>query len=316
MPKKTIAKFCAFVILTSACALFFSSCAGRSPKAQENLPASHYFPPKVVGTIKSKDITESSGVAVSRCQSNVLWTHNDSGDDAFIFAINTSGDSLGVWRVPNAQNNDWEDIAVFKDAAGKCFIYVGDIGDNKGKRPEHAVYRVREPIVGANDASSSRKQPLTSDFAEIVRLRYPDYSQDAETLMVHPTSGDIYIVTKRVTGPAGVYCLRHPSFDGGTNKLEKVADISLPAIPNGFVTGGDISPDGRRVMICDYTQAYEWTLPEGDQNFDDIWKQEPEAVDLGKRKHGEAVSYNVDGTAVFATSEHENSPVIEVVRRQ
>lgn len=259
---------------------------------------------------------ESSGVAVSRCQNNVLWTHNDSGDDAYIFAVNSAGDSLGTWRVPNAENNDWEDIAAFKDASGKCFIYIGDIGDNKGKRPEHFVYRVKEPIVGGNDARSSRKEPLASDGADIVRFRYPDYGQDAETLMVHPKSGDIYIVTKRVTGPAGVYCLRHPAFDGSTGMLEKVADISVPAIPNGFLTGGDISPDGRHVIICDYTQAYEWTLPEGDQDFDDIWKQVPEPVDLGKRKHGEAVAYNVDGTAVYATSEDKDSPVIEVKRRQ
>lgn len=312
MSRKIIAKFLPFVILTCYSAAFFSGCAGSQPKASEPREETHYLPPKIVGTIKSKDITESSGVAASRCQANVLWTHNDSGDDAYLYAINTTGDSLGTWRVPNGQNNDWEDIAAFKDSSGKCYIYIGDTGDNKGKRPEHAVYRVREPIVIADNASSSRKQPLTTENAEIVRFKYPDYNQDAETLMVEPKTADIYVVTKRVTGPAGVYCLRHPHLDGSFEKLEKVTDISVPAIPNGFVTGGDISPDGRRAVICDYTQAYEWVLPEGDANFDDIWGQVPEPIDLGKREHGEAISYNIDGTSLFATSEHRGSPVIEI----
>lgn len=316
MSRKIIAKFFLFVILAAAVATFFSGCTDLSSNADERLAGFNYLPPKVVGIIKSKEIEESSGVAVSRCQPNVLWTHNDSGDDAYIFAINTAGDSLGTWRVPNAENNDWEDIAAFKDSGGKCFIYIGDTGDNKGKRPEHAIYRVKEPTVTPEGADSNRKHPLATENAEMVKFRYPDYGQDAETLMVHPKTADIYVVTKRVTGPAGVYCLRRPRFDGSMLQIEKVTDLSVPAIPNGFVTGGDISPDGRHVAICDYTQGYEWTLPDGDQDFDDIWKQEPETIDLGKREHGEAISYSVDGTSLFATSEHRNSPVIEIKRKQ
>ena len=98
-------------------------------------------------------------------------------------------------------------------------------------------------------------------------------------------------------------------------KAEKVGEVSVPAIPNGFVTGGDISPDGRRVVICDYTRAYEWTMPEG-SSFETIWSQGPASIELGKRTIGEAVSYNVDGTAIFASSEKKNSPLIEVKRRK
>ena len=151
------------------------------------------------------------------------------------------------------------------------------------------MYRILEPDALHADHSSDRKNPLTSGTAEAVRFTYPDYNQDAETLMVHPASGDIYIVTKRVSGPAGVYRLR-PDFESNTvDKLEKVAEISVPAIPNGLLTGGDISPDGKRVVLCDYTQGYEFRLPEGAANFDDIWQQSPEPVESRKtgawRKH-------------------------------
>src|SRR5438093_6617217 len=212
MSNKTIAKFSAFVILSAAFCTFFVSCGSVSSKIDRPASDSHYSQPKVTGNIKSPDITESSGLAASRCQNNVLWTHNDSGDDAFIFAINSAGDSLGTWKVPNAKNIDWEDIAAYKDKSGKCFIYIGEIGDNKAKRQEHAVYRVEEPLVAPENSSSARKNPLTTANADIVRFSYPDYVQDAETLMVHPKSGVIYVVTKRVSGPAGVYRIK-PDFN-------------------------------------------------------------------------------------------------------
>ena len=314
MSNKTIAKFSAFVIFPVVAAAFFSACAFVSTPDAGNQPNSHFSPPTVIGTIKLSDITESSGIAASRCQNNVLWTHNDSGDDAFIFAIDLKGENLGTWKVPNAQNIDWEDIAAFKDKGGKCFLYIGEIGDNKAKREEHAIYRIPEPKTTPAASVTTRQSPLFTENAEILRFTYPDFNQDAETLMVQSKTGDIYVVTKRVSGPAGVYRLK-PAFGLEVVKADKIIEISVPAIPNGFVTGGDISPDGRHVIICDYTRAYEWTLPDGSLNFDDIWLQKPESIDLSSRKVGEAVSYNVDGTVIYATSEGKNSPLIQVKRK-
>src|SRR6185369_15612371 len=144
MSNKTIAKFSAFVILIGLFVNTFAGCSFTSPHQAQNTgndPKAAFGPPRVTGKIASKDITESSGIAASRCQPGVFWTHNDSGDDAFIFAINEKGDDIGTWRVQNSENIDWEDIAEFRDPSGKCFIYIGEIGDNKIQRPVHAVYR-------------------------------------------------------------------------------------------------------------------------------------------------------------------------------
>ena len=212
MSNKTIANFLSFVIFAVTAGTLFSACSSVSSNGVDDLPASHFGSPVVIGTIKSTDITESSGIAASRCQNGVLWTHNDSGDDAFIFAINFKGDNLGTWKIPNAQNIDWEDIAAYKDKSGKCFLYIGEIGDNKAKREEHSIYRVAEPIVTPTGATSSRQSPLTSENASVVRFSYPERNSDAETLMVDPKSGDIYVVTKHISGPAGVFRLK-PVFD-------------------------------------------------------------------------------------------------------
>lgn len=304
---KTIAKFSAVVIFLG----FAISCG---PTPQTPATDSAYSAPKVLGTIKSPEIEESSGLAASRCQSDVLWTHNDSGDDAFLYAVNPAGEKLGTWKVPNVPNEDWEDLATSKDAAGKCFLYIGEIGDNKPKNMPHSVFRIPEPIVVPDNASSSKAQPVPTGNAETLQFEFPEKIKDAETLMVHPKTGDLYVLTKNLSGPSTVYRLK-PTFGGELQKAQQLAQISMPAVPNGLLTGGDISPDGRRAVVCDYGRAYELVLPENLTEFDEIWKQAPKPIELGKRKNGETISYSVDGTSIYATSEGKASPIIEVRRK-
>lgn len=308
MSKKTITKFAIFVIS----AMLTASCAFVSSNEMPPAANSRFGLPAIVGKIKSKDITESSGLAASKCQNGVLWTHNDSGDDAFIYAINAKGDALGTWKVEGARNADWEDIAAYKDSTGKCYIYISEFGNNKLKRPDHLIYRVAEPVVKPEDTQSNRSKPRTTATAEFLRFTYPDFDQDAETLLVHPQSGTIYVITKRVSGPAGVYRVKADFGISEAQKAESVGELSVPAIPNGFLTGGDISPDGRYLIVCDYTRAYEYKLPQDSANFDDIWKEAAIPVELGKREVGEAICYSADGSSLFATSEGAGSPVIEV----
>ncbi len=315
MLNRTIAKNLRFVIYAAIICAFFSACARYYVDEKYSRMATKFSAPIITGKIRSADITESSGLIASKCQPGILWTHNDSGDDAFIFATNAAGDDLGTWRVPNGHNNDWEDIADLKDSSGKCYIYTGDIGDNRGKRSDHVIYRFREPDVKSAFPGSNRKNPNLTENAAILQFNYPDSKHNAETLMVHPRTGDIYVVTKLISGPAGVYRLK-PAFDSGSIQTAgKVADISVPSIPNGLLTGGDISPDGRHMVICDYTGAYEYTLPDKAANFDEIWKQEPVVIDIGERKQGEAICYTPDGNTLFATSEGRNSPVIRIDRK-
>ena len=61
--------------------------------------------------------------------------------------------------------------------------------------------------------------------------------------------------------------------------------------------------------------GYELTLPAGDNNFDDIWKQTPVRIDLGPRDTGEAVAYSPDGNTIYATTEGKKAPMIVVKRK-
>jgi hypothetical protein len=322
MSNKTITKNRAFVISLTLFCFIFSAChsvsstdVGNSNKSAENISTS-YEKPQVVGKIESNEITESSGIVASKCQENVFWTHNDSGDAAFIFALNLKGKKLGTWKVSGATNKDWEGIATFQDTkTGKCFLYVGDIGNNERLKSEFTIYRVAEPTVSDTDKNSSKKNSPETETAEAIKIEYPEARHDAETLLVHPQSGDIYILSKRLSGASGVYKLAANFSLEKTNTLKKIADFSVPAVPNGLLTGGDISPDGKRVVVCDYFSAYEIVLPEGTKNFDEIWVQKPLIVELGEREQGEAVGYATDGKSIFATSEKKNSPIIQVKRK-
>lgn len=283
---------------------------GTPPKF--DLDRSDYGKPQTPGRVRSGEIEESSGVAASRCQPNILWTHNDSGDGPYVFAMDGTGRDLGTWKIENAENIDWEDIAEFKDANGKCFLYLGDTGNSrKEPRTTHQIYRVAEPTVPEGGAGSTRKAPLLTSLAEAITFSYPDGPHDAEALMVHPETGEIYLVTKSRDTPAGVYKFA-PFLGGQLVRPEKIANITVPAIPNGFLTGGDIAPDGRRLVLCDYFAGYELALPSDAKSFDEIWKQKPAVIDLDGRNQGEAIGYSSDGRSLFATSEGKDQPLIRV----
>lgn len=314
MSNKTIAKFAGVVIFVVG-ALFVMSCSHASSTGRSTVNSAElsqdYDKPINVGRIESAEITESSGLAASLCQQDVYWTHNDSGNGAFIFAMNSTGKHLGTWQVGNARNADWEDLAAFKQSDGTCYLYIGDIGDNEYERTTLTVYRVAEPLISSEGGASSKKKPLQTAAAEMLVFKYPDTAHNAETLVVHPQTGIPYVLTKRIDGPSRVYKIQ-PQFGSPTTiEAERVGDLAIPAIPNGFLTGGSISPDGDRVVVCDYSAGYELKLGVG-TNFDDIWKSKPNPVDLGDRKQGEAVAFSADGRSLYATSEKKNSPIIKI----
>src|SRR5207248_10241087 len=103
--------------------------------------------------------------------------------------------------VPHSRNVDWEDIAIGPGVDGKPALYVGDIGDNNRSRDDTAVYRLPEPAV---DPGKTMREATTAP-AERFPYRYPDGHHDAETLLVHPQTKEVFIIAKEGSGVTGVY---------------------------------------------------------------------------------------------------------------
>ncbi len=279
-------------------------------------PTDAYGPPSQLADLEDRGIVESSGLIASRTSPGNYWTHNDAGNGPFIYAFDSNGRRRGIWRVNGATSEDWEDISAGPGPKPDTnYLYIGDIGDKSVSRSQITIYRIPEPVIPNSDPGSTEQQPQATEPAEAINLVYADGKYNAEALMVHPKTGRIYIATKVSLGKPAVYAVDGPKTSGEVLKLVRLAEVDVSGPAGGLITGGAISPDGPRAALCDYEQGYEFVLANSNAPFDSIWKQPMRTVDLGKRKHGESISYRLDGKALMATSERLPTPLIQVSRR-
>ncbi len=259
-----------------------------------------FLPGQQVGTIGSSAINEASGIAASRKNHNILWTHNDSGDSARVFAINTSGHMLGVYTLNGTVAIDFEDIAVGPGPLENMhYLYIGDIGDNNATRPCITVYRVAEPNV------VSSQSPVAVSQADIdtIKLQFPDGPRDAETLMVDPRTRDIYIISKR-DFPSKVYRAAYPQSTSQTTTMQLVANL-----PFGLAVGGDISPTGDLVIVKGYfSSAWLWKV-EKDAEFSTAFAKPACSIPVLWEPQGEAICFNSNGCGYFTLSEGSYQPL-------
>jgi len=252
-----------------------------------------------VGQIRSLLITEASGLVVSRSNPGVLWVHNDSGDGPFVYAINPTGDLLAVYTVTGAQARDWEDIALGPGPqSGVEYLYIGDIGDNAGQYPSIAVYRVQEPVVDPN----ARGLEAKTDPAEAIRMVYPDRPRDAETLLVDPLTRDLYVISKRELF-SRVYRAAYPQSTSQTTRLELVC-----LLPWGLATGGDVSPDGKKVVVRSMYWASLWHR-DPDQALWQAFQGKTWSIPLAAEPQGEAIGFDGSGQGYYTVSEGKNPPI-------
>jgi len=292
-PRVCAVALLSLVSLSSSCASFAKSDAFLSGRP--------------MGKIESDALRELSGIAASRRNPGVLYVHNDSGDAPQIYAINEKAQLLGACRLQGATERDWEDIAVGPGPdPNQSYVYIGDIGDNAAKRPEIIVYRVPEPKVDAV-APFGR---MTIGTADALRCVYPDKPHDAETLLVDPLTRDIYIISKRELAPR-VYRAAYPQSTTQQIKLEQVAVLPLGSFP----TGGDVSPDGRRVIVRGMFNAAIWERPVGGRSSDSgsrvgdpvplgqAFAGQPKAIPVAAEPQGEAICFDSKGAGYFTISE-------------
>tara|TARA_X000000950_G_scaffold118360_1_gene148273 strand:+ start:1029 stop:1757 length:729 start_codon:yes stop_codon:yes gene_type:complete len=71
-------------------------------------------------------LEETSGLTMLN---DTLWTHNDSGNEAALYALSTKGKIIAKKKLYGHKNIDWEDITT---ANGK--LVVADMGNNFGTR--------------------------------------------------------------------------------------------------------------------------------------------------------------------------------------
>lgn len=267
--------------------------------------------------LADKRLNESSGLARSLRHPGILWTLNDSGNEPCVFAIDKQGNTRAKVRLPDAVNFDWEDIASAKNADGVPCLFIADTGDNLHLRASISVYEIPEPDLPADAGKEAH-----SAKPRFWHLKYPEGRPDAETLMVHPVTRRIYIVTKHPEGHSVVYaCPAQPGGPGETLVLEKIAELEFPArVRQGkrphhacMTTSGDISPDATRLVISTYSYLHEWSLLPG-LSLAESLKKPARLIAPPITAQMEGVCYDADSSTLWFTSERLPAPLYQIRR--
>ncbi|MFF8026317.1 WD40 repeat domain-containing protein [Streptomyces sp. NPDC007896] len=235
-------------------------------------------------TIKDSRITESSGLAASHLHPGIYWTHNDSDDGPYLYAVDSrTGETVATITMKGVgAPRDVEAISLGPDGD----LYVGDIGDNLGGKWSYVwIYKLPEPKV-LKDQTIRATQYV---------VKYADGPRNAEALMVHPKTGRVYIADKNEDG-GHLYEGPVRLSTSGTNIFRPVATIDL------WVTDGAFSPDGEQLVVRGYFGgiAYAWN---------DGKPKRQGRLNVPLQRQGESVTYTPDGAELMYGSEGKDSPV-------
>ncbi|MFF1921301.1 WD40 repeat domain-containing protein [Streptomyces sp. NPDC058221] len=266
--------------LTALGAAALLSLAAAAPAVADDGGADQSF------TIEDPRITESSGLAASRAHPGVYWTHNDSDEGPYVYAVDSrTGKTVATITMKGVgAPRDVEAISLGPDGN----LYVGDIGDNLDGSWDHVwIYRFPEP----KELRNATVRATQFD------VKYADGPRNAEALMVHPKTGRVYIASKK-DGGSGLYEGPAKLTTGGDNVFRRVGEVP-------WVTDGAFSPDGTELVLRSYFSARGYAFKNGR-----LGKDYPvESPLLGQ---AESVTYTADGSALMYGSEGEQSDVVRV----
>ena len=263
------------------------------------------FGPKTSkGIVENDDIDEASGLVSSYKNKGILWTHNDSGGESRIFAIDTNGVSRGTYIINGADNRDWEDIAIGPGPEeGLSYLYIGDIGDNDAQYEIKYIYRIIEPTVSLDQENTNK---LVTEF-DVISFTYPDDNRDAETLMIDPITKDIFILGKRDSN-ARLYRLPFQLNYNSVVQVELAAKLTFP-FDSGekqyYLTAGDISSDGTEILVKSYSNIYYWKRELG-ISITQTMLEAPTIIESLQEPIAEAICWkNYDDNGFFRINEEE-----------
>lgn len=141
----------------------------------------------------SNDLKEISGLEV---EDGFYWGQNDSGGKAEIYKISpTTGKIVQTVKIINAENQDWEDIAF-----GNGYVFIGDFGNNLGKRKDLAIYYFsKSKLESTEESITVEAQKIEFTFPEQKEFNVGNKktNYDCEALFFY--NGKLHLFTKEWT---------------------------------------------------------------------------------------------------------------------
>ena len=300
----------------------------------ETLPENTDFRRVQYGTlITKKTMAEISGIACSRVTPGYLWMESDNISNQII-ATNQGGDRCYLklrLSLSAGARWDWEDLCggVYD---GKNYLFVAAIGDNNENGGEYRIHYLEEPEIPTTKIDSTRKTKAKS-----ILFQYPDGKlNNAEALMYDNVEQMFYIITKKYYQPCQVFSLpMRLDYGNEVQTLTYVCDLGVQSDLGGakhdygfhLVTGADISPDGKYILIKNHNNTtvdrkeygYSWTLlwtRDGDESISETLKRQPQVIGCYEEEwQGEAICWK-DSTIFFTTSDDTGNPPIYLYMNQ
>ncbi len=284
--------------------LALTMCNGQNTIKYDTNENSPYALGEEVGVVSSDRLAEISGLAPSGIYKDCFWVHNDSATSAHIYLINLSGELIAAVLLP-VENRDWEAIAL-----GDGYIYLGEVGDNFASNDSKKIYKIAEPTnidISARDSEMS----LTIDQIETMEFNLSAGKLDCETLMYDPIDKLLVLATKR-DDKSVVYVTPFVATDGEVTIIEPSLDLTFT-----YSTSGDISVDGSKILIKNYTNIYFWERKDGESIVETLMTT-PTMLLYDIEPQGEAIAWSTYEDAFYTVSERFGSitpPIYKYKRR-
>ncbi|MCA5004865.1 hypothetical protein [Sphingobacterium bovistauri] len=247
--------------------------------------------PLILGKVTSSSITEISGITPYSYRNGYFWVHNDSGDGANIYLIDSLASLKVTVDIEGVNAIDMEDIARFS-IGGKNYLLLADIGNNLRNREILSLYVIEEPKITDYNKSENLKVPLYKE----IKIQYADRKRDAEAILVDPVDQQLYIISKR-DFQSTVFNLK---LDLGNDKIHTLEPkIELPFT---FTTAADISSDGKHIVVKNLSAIFLWER-ELNKTLVETFGQKPKQIPYVIEPQGEAICFDIYNRYLYTISE-------------
>lgn len=159
--------------------------------------------PKEIGTYSAKDLREASGLAFSHKNPSRLYHINDSNKSDSLFISTKKGKRIHQVELIDYKGTDFEDLSMGNclDGDDQMCLYIADIGDNERERDQIEIILVKDFAISREEeknleSAGEKLYPKKIPVHKILKLKFPGKKHDAESLAIHPKTGDLFLLTK------------------------------------------------------------------------------------------------------------------------
>lgn len=220
----------------------------QRPESNPSFTRKEYNPKEFIGKL-NKRINETSGLIFLNGN---FYTHNDSGGEPEIYAVDTADGTIKqTIKINHAVNVDWEDLTYDNN-----YLYIGDFGNNYGTRRDLCVYKIPLKEIQKNGDCMANAEKIGFSYEDqtLFEEKNRNNNYDCEALIAW---GDQLILFTKNWGDhkTRLYSL---SKEPGHHQARLLSSFDA----KGLITGADIKLDKQELVLCGYLsyEPFIWVI--------------------------------------------------------